>query len=115
MPRGDRTGPEGSGPKTGRGAGYCAGYAQPGFMTSRDGGMGFGRRLRGRGGGGFGRGYSGYVEPGTVWAHQPGSYYPAPPTPREEGEYLRDRANALEHELSSIKQRLSEFEEDSSD
>lgn len=27
MPRGDRTGPEGRGPKTGRGLGSCNGYA----------------------------------------------------------------------------------------
>ena len=30
MPRGDRTGPAGMGPMTGRGAGYCAGYPMPG-------------------------------------------------------------------------------------
>lgn len=33
MPRGDGTGPMGMGPMTGRGAGYCAGYATPGFMN----------------------------------------------------------------------------------
>lgn len=33
MPRGDRTGPAGRGPMTGRGAGYCAGYPVPGFMN----------------------------------------------------------------------------------
>ncbi|GAG62874.1 unnamed protein product [marine sediment metagenome] len=45
MPGGDRTGPMGMGPMTGRAAGYCAGFASPGFMN-------FGRRLgldRGRG------------------------------------------------------------------
>ncbi|MEA1871201.1 MAG: DUF5320 family protein, partial [Candidatus Bipolaricaulota bacterium] len=34
MPRGDRTGPGGMGPMTGRGAGYCSGSAAPGFMNS---------------------------------------------------------------------------------
>ena len=34
MPRGDRTGPMGMGPMTGRGAGYCAGYDVPGFMNN---------------------------------------------------------------------------------
>ncbi|MFO8052009.1 MAG: DUF5320 domain-containing protein [Thermoplasmatota archaeon] len=34
MPRGDRTGPWGAGPMTGRGAGYCAGYRHPGFYRS---------------------------------------------------------------------------------
>lgn len=35
MPGGDRTGPAGLGPMTGRAAGYCAGYPAPGFTSSR--------------------------------------------------------------------------------
>ncbi|MGB9888435.1 MAG: DUF5320 domain-containing protein [Anaerolineae bacterium] len=41
MPAGDRTGPMGMGPMTGRRAGYCAGYANPGpgrGFWGRDGG-----------------------------------------------------------------------------
>ncbi|MGB4046967.1 MAG: DUF5320 domain-containing protein, partial [Kiritimatiellia bacterium] len=38
MPRGDRTGPQGAGPMTGRGAGTCAGAATPGYA-----GGGYGR------------------------------------------------------------------------
>ena len=52
MPRGDGTGPAGMGPMTGRAAGYCAGYATPGFTNPVPGG-GFGL---GRGRGGIGRG-----------------------------------------------------------
>ncbi|MFY9375325.1 MAG: DUF5320 domain-containing protein, partial [Kiritimatiellia bacterium] len=48
MPRGDRTGPQGAGPMTGRGAGTCAGAATPGYA-----GGGYGR---GGGRGGCGRG-----------------------------------------------------------
>ena len=33
MPLGDMTGPAGEGPMTGRGAGYCAGKEEPGFMN----------------------------------------------------------------------------------
>ncbi|MBC7083569.1 MAG: DUF5320 domain-containing protein [Firmicutes bacterium] len=33
MPRGDRTGPIGLGPRTGRAAGYCAGFPVPGYMN----------------------------------------------------------------------------------
>ncbi|MCK4510615.1 DUF5320 domain-containing protein, partial [bacterium] len=33
MPRGDRSGPGGAGPMTGRGLGYCAGYPAPGYMA----------------------------------------------------------------------------------
>ena len=44
MPAGDRTGPTGSGPMTGRGAGFCAGFNAPGFTGAGRGGFGgFGR------------------------------------------------------------------------
>jgi hypothetical protein len=53
MPAGDRTGPWGLGPRTGRGLGYCSGYRAPGFMyTGRGFGFGPGFGL----GRGFGRG-----------------------------------------------------------
>ncbi len=35
MPRGDRTGPRGQGPRTGRGLGYCEGYDGPGCAEGR--------------------------------------------------------------------------------
>ncbi len=46
MPSGDRTGPMGMGPKTGRGKGFCTGNSVPGFMDALPGrgGMGLGRR-----------------------------------------------------------------------
>lgn len=53
MPRGDRTGPAGTGSQTGRAAGFCAGYNTPGFQNPgvvRGAGLGAGR------GGGFRRG-----------------------------------------------------------
>ena len=34
MPFGDRTGPMGQGPMTGRGMGFCAGFVRPGFASS---------------------------------------------------------------------------------
>lgn len=48
MPGGDRTGPRGRGPRTGRGLGPCAGYSTPGYMKGGPG-LGLG------GGGGMGR------------------------------------------------------------
>jgi hypothetical protein len=51
MPSGDRTGPMGQGPRTGRGLGYCSGSNVPGFMNSgfgRSFGVGFGRRFMNR-------------------------------------------------------------------
>lgn len=45
MPGGDRTGPSGEGPMTGRSAGYCAGASAPGSVsTARRGGFGGGGR-----------------------------------------------------------------------
>jgi len=48
MPFGDGTGPRGMGPMTGRRAGYCAGFGQPGFANPIMGrgwsGFGWGRR-----------------------------------------------------------------------
>jgi len=120
MPRGDRTGPWGRGPRTGRMAGYCSGYDVPGYMNPIPGrgfrgrGRGFGRG-RGRGfGGGWGRGRGfGYYDP----------YYPPPPyypeseqiyqelPPEEEKTYLVNLAKSLEKELEEIKNRLKELTE----
>jgi len=77
MPRGDRTGPLGQGPTTGRAAGYCAGYPVPGYMNpvprmGRGYGRGYGRGL-GRGvGRGYGRGF------GRGRAYSPRYSYPVP-------------------------------------
>lgn len=70
MPFGDRTGPMGLGPMTGRAAGFCAGFGAPGFANAGPGdpyyaygygrgyGRGIGRRAFGRGfGRGLGRGW----------------------------------------------------------
>ena len=70
MPFGDRTGPLGSGPMTGRAAGFCAGFGRPGFADPMPGyprayGYGYPAPVRpswgygmGRGPGrGFGRGF----------------------------------------------------------
>lgn len=65
MPGGNRQGPDGAGPMTGRAMGYCAGYDTPGFETVSGGrfggGMGYGsgRRFGGRGWLGFGAGRRG--------------------------------------------------------
>ena len=46
MPGGDRTGPMGRGPMTGRAAGNCAGYPTPGFANPIPGfGRGRGKRF----------------------------------------------------------------------
>lgn len=87
MPRGDRTGPAGQGPRTGRGMGYCAGYSNPGFLA---GGFGRGRGM------GYGR------------AMMPCANF----QPTDEKQVLEDEREALKSELEAVKKRLSELESD---
>jgi hypothetical protein len=103
MPRGDRTGPMGAGPRTGRGLGYCGGCEAPGFADPAFG-PGRGRR-RGRGGG-FG------------WRHrffatgQAGSGYPryAPPTQEETLQALKSEADWLNGQMEAVNKRIEELE-----
>ncbi|MGM0489422.1 MAG: DUF5320 domain-containing protein [Planctomycetota bacterium] len=126
MPGGDRTGPAGMGPMTGRAAGYCTGNAAPGFVSSPGAG-GFGGPGRGRGGGGWGRGrgrgrrnwfYATGV-PGwqrAAWGQPafgtPAPAAPVPPAmePAVEREALKRQAAELSSTLESIKQRIAELE-----
>lgn len=113
MPAGDRTGPWGLGPRTGRGLGYCSGYPAPGFMFSGPGlvfgrGMGFsrGRGFWRRGLGGF------YGSPYPGW--NPGFYSPYwrpfyRPGREEEKAMLEEQARILEERLDGIKTRLKDL------
>jgi len=96
MPRGDRTGPAGQGPMTGRGMGYCAGYNSPGFTRGFGMGMGWGGGRRGYG---YGRGYFG-----------PNYNYPPPAqqeqAPEQEISVLKTQAGALQNQLKAILERL---------
>ena len=115
MPGGDRTGPAGMGPMTGRAAGYCAGYSVPGYMNPvyGRGGFGFGRGM-GRGGGwgrGFGRGLG-----WGLGAYPYGSPYPAVPapygtsaTPQQEADMLKEQAKAMQEEIKAINQRIKDL------
>ena len=123
MPRGDRTGPLGAGPMTGRAAGYCAGYQVPGFMNSYGGGgrglaRGFGG---GRGGRGAGRGFAapmqavpmGYpVGSGFVPAQAPTAQFPqnAPIDAGMELNALKNQAGMLEASLEQISARIADLE-----
>ncbi len=104
MPRGDRTGPLGLGPMTGRRAGYCAGFNTPGFANPAVPryGAGFGGGF----GGGFGWRRMGY------WGAAPGWQYPAPSplTPQQESESLKAEANWLRNQLDAIEKRIAELE-----
>ena len=110
MPGGDRTGPLGRGPMTGRALGYCAGNNRPGYANP-----GFGRGW-GRGWGrGFGRGFRGRGR-GFWWRDYDDPYYPPPytgvypqPTKEEEKTYLENMLKNLEEEIKMMKDRLLEL------
>lgn len=126
MPRGDRRGPDGMGPMTGRGMGYCAGSDSPGFTGPmgqgvRGGGgrgRGGGQRGRGYGGGcgggygrgGFGGGYGRGMAPmAQDWRPYPDAVYAAPPA--DEAEMLKTQAEYLEEALKEVRDRLSSLED----
>lgn len=110
MPRGDRTGPDGTGPMTGRGAGFCAGYDVPGYANPAPGrGFGFGMG-RGRGGGRFGRRNRFFATGQPFWARSQG--VPAAPewSAPDEATALKSQASWLTQQLEAIQKRLSELE-----
>ena len=91
MPGGDRTGPLGMGPMTGRGAGFCARFR---------GGRGFG----GCRGNGFGRGGGWYfshpaygLDDEPFWEQE---------ADKEEMSILKNQIKDLQAELDLIKKRL---------
>ena len=95
MPRGDRTGPNGSGPKTGRALGYCVRNETAGYLENRGQGLGrgFGNR-RGFGNGqGFGR--------GRGYGQGRGGF-----TEVSEKTLVQNEINILKDQLASLEDRL---------
>ena len=94
MPGGDRTGPRGAGPRTGRGMGYCSGYNQPGYANPVPG-------FR-----------SAYGYEGRGWRHRfyatgvPGWVMP---TTEQEVDNLKAQADWLKTQLDTIQKRLEEI------
>jgi hypothetical protein len=129
MPRGDRTGPMGMGPMSGRGAGYCANYQMPGFMnrfSGRGSGAGFRWNL---GGGRGGVGWRNmFRNIGNRWSNQDQAGFgrrsrrmgrmplaggvPAgtEPDTKTEKQALEDQVDFLKSQLDRLQQRLSELE-----
>jgi hypothetical protein len=115
MPRGDRTGPAGLGPRTGWAAGYCGGHDVPGYANPGPGrgrGWGFGF-----GGGGFGRGRgfggrwrsrgSGWLPDWIPW----GAGRRVGLDAEADREVLKSQADALRAQLRAVEGRLAESEE----
>ena len=128
MPRGDRTGPAGMGPMTGRGAGYCAGFQAPGFanpVAGRGIGYGFGRGGQGGGRGrrnmfyatgvpGWQRFAAGYPAYGGAAPYGGVAPYGGPsgsaPTKEQELDVLKGQAEYFEGALDEIKKRITDLE-----
>lgn len=117
MPAGDRTGPDGMGPMTGRRMGFCAGYDTPGYTRgayNRGGGYGW-RTSRG----GHGRrnmyyatGLPGWMRYGS-FAPVPPAYAPRSTSPEDELRMLREQADALRGQMEIVSARIEELESSS--
>lgn len=113
MPGGDRTGPMGFGPMTGRGMGWCGrGGGAAGYGFARGGAFGWGG---GRGGRGWRNRFYATVVPGWArnawggpWAQQ--QPYTGWSDARNELQHLQQVASGLEQELADIKARIIELE-----
>lgn len=103
MPRLDKSGPMGYGPKTGRGLGSCEGFQDSGDLKMP--GRGFGRGYGGAGGGGrrgFGRGMG-------VGRRARRGRFDVQPARQEERSSLENQAEVLQSQLNAVKQRLEEL------
>ena len=112
MPRGDKSGPDGRGPITGRGAGFCAGFSFPGFRNSNvcgDGaGCGFRKGFRKGIGKGFERGDGSARGDSLGYNHSAagqGAEFGA-----DEQKALKSQAEYLQENLNKINQRIKDIE-----
>ena len=125
MPGGDRTGPRGLGPMTGRAAGYCAGYPVPGYMNPAPGYGAYGA------GHGRGRGYRNwyYATGMPGWARAAIGYpafggyvnptvsypYAQQPTVKQEMDMLNQEAELLREQLDVIQDRIESLKKAEAD
>jgi len=97
MPQGDRTGPSGQGPMTGRAMGFCAGFNSPGFMNNS-----FGRGMNR----GFGRGMNRGFRRGFGFTN----FVPQTKiTKEQEKEILNQELKSLKQDTKEIEERLKEL------
>lgn len=89
MPRGDGTGPNGQGPQTGRGLGFCSGYQNPGYTKLNNRGMerNFGRGIGRR------RFYQNSID-----------------NNQETTAILEDTKNLIQQKLEDVEKRLKKIE-----
>ena len=103
MPRGDRTGPRGIGPMTGRRLGFCVGNDRPGFdIESRNFGHGYGQGF------GHGNGWRGQMGYGQRYAH--GRFSDEEVHGVSQKTLLENDVRILKEQLASIEKQLSEID-----
>jgi len=95
MPGGDRTGPQGTGPMTGRKMGYCTGDENPDYGFRG----GFGRRARR---GGFGRGF------GRGFGFRGGNF---PAAHADEKGFIESEMESLKNQISFLEERLKKIKD----
>ena len=104
MPRGDRSGPAGEGPKTGKGMGYCTDNEHPGYMNSLP-----------RGGGGYGRGFRGGLDYGRGvgfrFRRGSGNNYQGGISDVSEKTLIENEIRILKEQMSALEDRLSNNDE----
>ena len=123
MPGGDGTGPMGMGPMTGRGAGYCAGNAMPGYTTPFGGrgfrGAGWGRGGRGRRNRFYATGLTGWQRAsmgvpafggGPAFAAPYGAGFVPGVAKEQQLDALKGQAEYFADALEGIRQRIEELE-----
>jgi len=96
MPGGDRTGPAGTGPMTGRRLGYCVGNEEPGTYYGQGLGMGRGAGM------GFRRGFGSGYGRRFMWH--------SIPTPTYEAGTVNEKKH-IEREIEDLKEHLSFLED----
>ncbi len=106
MPRGDGTGPQGFGSKTGRAAGFCSGYNTPGFANQVQG-------QGARQGGGRGRRNMFYATGQPCWARFGNNQQTVSVQSQVSGvaredelDYLTGQFEYLNNTLEDIKKRI---------
>ena len=107
MPRGDRTGPSGNGPMTGRQMGYCTGNDQVGNANASGFGRGLGRGF-GRGSG-MGRGFGRGLGNGRGAGFGNGNYSENSGLGVSEKTLIENEINSIKDQMSLLEKRLSEI------
>jgi len=106
MPGGDRTGPQGEGPRTGRGLGYCADNDQPGYETPRQG-QWYGFRRGGRSNRGS-RGWRNRFNAGFWPGRGRGGFDLVPDA--QDTDSLKEQIRELQNTLKEVQNRLDQFD-----